>query len=125
MEVRIDREAEDLEDQVVYLYRYELRRSVNATLTIQIAFEQAVVIPVMVAGEALPSFAGFVAYQRFSCAALNGVDATIVDRANYLAEITAKGEDLVNACTKISEKEEDDMEDAVNDSDFIGMKYEY
>lgn len=52
MEVRLDREAEELEDQVTYLYKYELRCSVIASLTIQIAFEPAVVVLAMVAGEA-------------------------------------------------------------------------
>ena len=52
MEVRLDREAEELENQVTYLYKYELRCSVNASLTVQIAFELAVVVKAMVAGEA-------------------------------------------------------------------------
>ena len=65
---------------------------------------------------------GALANWYLSCAALNGVDATIVDRANYLIEISAKGEDLVGACAGISEKEEDDLKDAVNDSDRIGLK---
>ncbi len=123
MEVRLDREAEDLEDQVAYLYKYELRYSVNAPLTAQIAFEPAVVILVMVAGETLPSLMVIFANQYLSCAALNGVDATIVDRANYLVDISAKGEDLVTACAKISE-EENDLKDAVSDSDCLSMEYE-
>ncbi len=124
MEVRLDREAEDLEDQVTYLYKYDLRYSVNAPLTARIAFEPAVVILVMVAGEILPSLMGSLADQHLSCAALNGVDATIVDRANYLVDISAKGEDLVTACAKISEKEENDLKDAVSDSDCLSMKDE-
>ena len=51
MEVRLDREAEELEDQVTYLYKYELRCSVRAPLTIYTAFELAEVVLVMVAGE--------------------------------------------------------------------------
>ena len=52
-----------------------------------------------------------------SCAALNGVDATIVNRANYLVEISAKGDDLVASCAGVSGKEEeDDLRDAVNES---------
>lgn len=121
MEVRLDQEAEDLEDQVVYLYKYELRCNTNAPLITRTAFESVVVILVMVAGEALPSFRGFVTNENLSCAALNGVDAKIVDRANHLAKITAKGEDLVTVCAAISEKEEGDIKDAVNDSDRIGI----
>lgn len=61
MEVCLDREAEDLEDQVTYLYKYGLRRSDNAPLTIQIAIEPAVVILVMVAGGASQSLMDFLA----------------------------------------------------------------
>lgn len=56
---------------------------------------------------------------------MNGIDATIVDRANYLVEIGAKGEDLVTACAKISEKEEDDLKDAVNDFHRILLESEH
>lgn len=61
MEVRLNQEAEDLEDQMTYLYKYELHCGVHARLTVQIAFEPAVVILVMVAGEALPSLKGSLA----------------------------------------------------------------
>ena len=119
MEVHLDREAEDRENQVTYLYKYEHGRGAKASLTIHTAFEVAVVVLVMVAGEALLSLMGSLANEYLSCAALNGIDATIVDRANYLVDINAKGEDLVTACAEISEKEEDDLKDAVNDSDSI------
>lgn len=55
MEVLLDRAAEEPEDQVNYLYKYELRCSVNASLTIETAFEPAVVVLAMVAGEAKSS----------------------------------------------------------------------
>ena len=125
MEIRLDQKAEDLEDQVTYLYKYDLRCDVNTLLTRQIAFEPAVVTLVMVAGEPLPSLLGSLANRYLSCAALNGIDATIVDRANYLMEMSAKGEDLVSACSKPSEKEEDDLKDAVNDPDCIAIKYKH
>jgi len=48
-----------------------------------------------------------------SCAALNGVDQAIVDRADELVLLSARGEDLVAACATISEKEEVDLETAV------------
>ena len=114
MEVCLDQEAEDLEDQVTYLYKYELECGVNALLTMQIAFGLAVVTQVMVAGEDSPILLDSCANRDSSCAALNGIDATIVDRANHLMEMSAKGEDLVSACSKFSEKEEDDLRDAVN-----------
>lgn len=125
MEVCLDQEAEHLEDQVTYLYKYELQCYVNPLLIMQIAFEPAVVTQVMVAGEDLPSLLDSRANRDSSCAALNGIDATIVDRANHLMEMSIKGEDLVSACAEFSEKEEDDLRDAVNDFDCIGIKIQY
>lgn len=55
MEVSLNQEAENLEDQVTYLYKYELQCNVNALLTMQLAFELAVVTQVMVAGENISS----------------------------------------------------------------------
>lgn len=125
MEVCLDQEAEDLEDQITYLYKYELQCVVNALLTVQIALEPAVVTQVMAAGEDLTNPLSSRANRDSSCAALNGIDATVVDRANHLFEMSAKGEDLVSACSKFSEKEEDDLKDAVNDSDCIGIDVKY
>ena len=80
MEVCLDREPENLEDQVTYLYKYEFRYSFRALLTIQIAFERVVVIRAMVAGETSTSLIGSLANCYLSCAALNGVDGTIANR---------------------------------------------
>ena len=80
------------------------------------AFETVVVIRVTVAGETFPSFIVSLTKRTLSCAAMNGVDETIVERANYLMDISAKGEDLVSACAQTSEKEEDDLKDAVIES---------
>lgn len=55
MEVRLNREAEDLEDQVTYLYKYELRHNDSASLTVPLALDTVVVTRVTVAGGALPS----------------------------------------------------------------------
>ena len=55
MEVRLNREAEDLEDQVTYLYKYELRHNDSASLTVPLALDTVVVTPVTVAGGAIPS----------------------------------------------------------------------
>lgn len=49
-----------------------------------------------------------------SCAAINGVDLAVVDRAEELVLLSAQGEDLVTACTRLSEQEEDDLEIAVS-----------
>ena len=46
------------------------------------------------------------------CAILNGVDATIVERADELILLAARGEDLIAACAKISPGEIGDLADA-------------
>ena len=124
MEVRLNREAEDLEDQVTYLYKYELRQNVSALLTGTLALDTVVATPATVAGE--PWLSSMISSLiKFSCAALNGVDAAIVERANYLVDISAKGEDLVTACAKISKKEEDELKDAVSGSGYPGTENQH
>lgn len=49
----------------------------------------------------------------FSCAAMNGVDASVIARANEITQLLARGENLVAACAKISETELKELEDAV------------
>ncbi|KAL2043280.1 hypothetical protein N7G274_003586 [Stereocaulon virgatum] len=80
MEVRLDREAQDLGDQITYLYNFRFGRSITC--------------------------------YGSCCAALNGVDRAVVDRANELVELIAKGEDIVATCATISPEEEDDLKDA-------------
>jgi len=46
------------------------------------------------------------------CALLNGIDATIVERADKLILLAARGEDLIAACAKISPGEAKDLENA-------------
>ena len=43
------------------------------------------------------------------CAAINGIEAAIVTRSEELEALWAKGEDLVAACSTITEKEEKDL----------------
>lgn len=50
-----------------------------------------------------------------SCAAIYGVEPTVVERAEELVLLSAQGEDLVTACTKVSEQEEEDLGIAVSD----------
>ncbi|KAL8631563.1 hypothetical protein Q9189_002669 [Teloschistes chrysophthalmus] len=49
----------------------------------------------------------------YKCAAMNGIDQAIIERADRLGLSSAKGEDLVIACANISKHEEDDLKMAV------------
>ncbi|KAL4917638.1 muts domain V-domain-containing protein [Aspergillus aurantiobrunneus] len=46
------------------------------------------------------------------CAALNGINKTIVDRANELASLSARGENLIAACAMLSAEEMQALQDA-------------
>ncbi len=48
-----------------------------------------------------------------SCAALNGINKVIVDRANELASLSARGENLIAACAVLSLEEMQALQDAV------------
>lgn len=64
MEARLDREAEELENQVTYLYKYEHRCHVRALLTIHTAADLAEAVQVTAAGEILPRFIDLLANLR-------------------------------------------------------------
>ncbi|KAL9011247.1 MAG: hypothetical protein Q9173_003891 [Seirophora scorigena] len=50
----------------------------------------------------------------YKCAAINGIDQAIVERADRLGLLSAKGEDLVAICAEISREEEEDLKLAVS-----------
>lgn len=52
--------------------------------------------------------------KNFRCAAINGIDQAIVERADRLGLLSAKGEDLVAICAEISREEEEDLKLAVS-----------
>lgn len=49
----------------------------------------------------------------YSCAAMNGISPSIVDRANELASLAARGENLVAACAVVSTEEMKALNEAV------------
>lgn len=48
-----------------------------------------------------------------SCAAINGINRVIVDRANELVSLSARGENLIAACAVLSTEEMQALQDAV------------
>ncbi|PLB34650.1 MutS family protein MSH5 [Aspergillus candidus] len=93
MEVQVCEEPHEGEDQMTYLYKLRaphMRDIKNALLTV-------------------PN----------SCAAMNGISQSIVDRANELASSAARGENLVAACAVVSTEE---MQ-ALKEADVIARRF--
>ena len=51
----------------------------------------------------------------YSCAAINGINQTVVIRANKLASLSARGENLIAACATLTAEETQALEEAVGD----------
>lgn len=49
----------------------------------------------------------------YSCAAINGINQTVVARANELASLSARGENLIAACATLTAEETQALEEAV------------
>ncbi|KAL8701409.1 MAG: hypothetical protein Q9201_004923 [Fulgogasparrea decipioides] len=94
MEVRIDMDAEAVEDQITYLYKYGHYEAGILALCKHQPEED-----VRLKNEA----------ELHSCAAMSGIDQAIVERADRLGLLSATGEDLVFACANISKGEEEDL----------------
>ncbi|KAK1688154.1 muts domain V [Colletotrichum godetiae] len=82
MEVRLDIDAGQMEDQVIFLHR-------------------------LVSGRSTSSFGS-------RCAALNGIDTAVVERAEAIVLLLARNEDLGAACARLDAEDEARLEEAEN-----------
>lgn len=56
-----------------------------------------------------------------SCAAINGINQAIVSRANELATLSARGENLIAACAVLTSEEAQVLGEAVRSPNLIIM----
>ncbi|CAI7580471.1 unnamed protein product [Penicillium manginii] len=96
MEVKISEESQEAEDQVTYLYKY---LSPMPFLRLDTLDEGLIVVQLSPRPQ--------------QCAAINGIDAAIVARADEIASLAARGENLIAACAILSTEESKSLQHAV------------
>ncbi|KAJ5987399.1 hypothetical protein N7451_011764 [Penicillium sp. IBT 35674x] len=89
MEVKVCEESQQVEDQVTYLYKFVPLGYLRHKILTFKSFRE---------GRSNKSFGTI-------CAAINGIDAAIISRANEISSLAARGENLIAACAAISAEE--------------------
>lgn len=123
MEVQVSEETQEVEDQITYLYKYVQEYWLLGEWYMRDAYSSNSFRP----GRSNKSFGTMYVlvllyphhtYSKsidlpYSCAAINGIDPAIVSRANEIASLSARGENIVAACAVLSSEEMQVLEEAV------------
>lgn len=121
MEVKVCEESQQVHDQVTYLYKF-------ASLSPLLEVQNSYTFDSFREGRSNKSFGTMCVILRprccragkfkiltsiYSCAAINGIDASIISRANEISSLAARGENLIAACAAISAEEMEALQTAV------------
>lgn len=121
MEVKVSGDSQEAEDQVTYLYKY---LSPRPFLQSGILHEGLIGMQLSLGPQQqelwhhVSRFFLFLShsvtnYLSTRCAAINGIDAAIVTRADEIASLAARGENLIAACAILSTEESKCLQHAV------------